>query len=58
MVSGRRIVRLLAITGAALAVSGCGSPVAHNVIARVSPGQAVASSVSGLGQDAGRLQIP
>ena len=40
MGSGRRVARLLAIVGTALALSGCGSPVAHSVVARVTAGHA------------------
>ena len=40
VVSGRGVVRLLAIVGAALALSGCGSPVAHSGVAGVQAGQA------------------
>ena len=40
MGSGSRVVRLLAVVGTALALSGCGTPVAHNVVARVTAGQA------------------
>jgi len=39
VVSDRGVVRLLAIVGAALALSGCGSPVAHSVVAGVTAGQ-------------------
>ncbi|HEX6492329.1 MAG TPA: hypothetical protein VF112_02390 [Candidatus Dormibacteraeota bacterium] len=35
MVTALRVLRLLAIAAAALAVAGCGSPVAHNVVAQV-----------------------
>ena len=50
MGSGRRSVRrrVLVVCAAALAVSGCGSPVAHNVLAGVSRGQSVQGAVAGL----------